>query len=70
MAKEVPAKTISLTGDHVWMPEDLMRQDFATAEETKKYVAKDADGKRVKYRVYAGLADLLVSRDQAMEVPD
>jgi hypothetical protein len=69
MAKaKVPTKTVSLMIDHVYMPEDLLRPDWSTAEETAKYKAK-VDGKRAKYEVHAELADFLIGRDQAMEVP-
>ena len=67
----VTQKTISLTVDHVFMPVCLVRDDIHWFEaETKRYSAKDADGRRVKYSVHAELADLLISKDQAMEVPD
>jgi hypothetical protein len=62
-------KTISLTGDHVFMPVALLDGGWETAEKTKQYDAK-VDGKRQKYVVNAGLADFLIDRDQAMEVPD
>lgn len=69
MAKEAPSKTISLTTiDHVFMPEDLQSND--PEARTRRYPAKDGDGKRAKYRVNEALADLLISKDQAMEVPD
>jgi hypothetical protein len=69
MAKtSVQTKTVSLTVDHVFMPEDLLRPDWETSQENAKYTGK-VDGKRVKYRVHADLADRLISRDQAMEVP-
>ena len=62
------AKTVSLLIDHVFMPEDLLRPDWSTSTENRKYVGR-VDGKRVKYRVHAGLADLLIEKDQAVEVP-
>jgi len=68
MPKEAPGKTISLTIDHVFMPEDLLSND--PEARTRRYPAKDGDGKRAKYRVNDALADLLISKDQAMEVPD
>jgi hypothetical protein len=69
MAKaSVQTKTVSLMVDHVFLPEDLLRPDWSTAEETAKYTGK-VDGKRAKYRVHAELADFLIGRDQAMEVP-
>lgn len=64
----VPTKTISLTVDHVFMPVDLLRSDWETSEENAKFNGK-VDGKRAKYEVHADMADLLISRDQAIEVP-
>lgn len=66
MAKST--KTISLLVPHVFMPEDLKTSDWATSTETKKYDAEVQDY-RVKYEVHPGLADFLVKRKQALEVP-
>ena len=67
MAKS--AKTISLLVDHVFMPIDLGAPKWETSEGTQRYPAKDEDGKRVKYDVHPDLADFLIGRDQAVEVP-
>ena len=68
------AKTISLTADHVYMPVDPMSPGWETAQETARYDRKvmdeDAGKLRVaKYAVHPDLADFLIGRDQAMEVP-
>ena len=68
MAKKVQTTTISLTVDHVHMPTDLLDPDWASATETKRYPGKE-DGRRLKYEVHAGLAEFLIGRDQAIEVP-
>lgn len=73
--KDVPVKTISLTGDHVHMPADLLTPGWENCADTKRYRAKGEDAKnnwvRFKYEVHADLADFLIERDQAMEVmPD
>ena len=62
-------KTVSLLVDHVFMPEDLSRPDWSTSTENRKYAGR-TDGRRVKYRVHAGLADLLIEKDLAVEVPE
>lgn len=69
--RDVPVKTISLTVDHVHMPSDLTTPEWETAVDTAKFEAKPArlEGKRAKYTVHAELADFLIGRDQAMEVP-
>lgn len=61
-------KFISLLVPHVYMPEDPKRHDWRTSTETKKY---DADGEdaRLKYEVHGELADFLINRRQAIEVP-
>lgn len=61
-------KTISLLVPHVFMPEDLKDPDWKTSTETKKYDAEVHDY-RVKYDVHSGLADFLIQRRQAIEVP-
>lgn len=66
MAK--PTKTISLLVPHVYMPEDLKHPGWASSTETKKYDAEVHDY-RVKYEVHPDLADFLVKRKQAIEVP-
>lgn len=67
MARKVATKTISLLVDHVFMPRDLMDD---RSDDTARYPGK-VDGKRAKYEVNAEIADLLISRDQAIEVaPD
>lgn len=67
---EVPVKTISLMGDHVHMPTDLLTPGWETAQETARYDRR-SDGKVAKYTVHEELADFLIGRDQAMEVvPD
>ena len=68
MAKKVQTTTISLTVDHVHMPTDLLDPDWASAAETTRYPGKE-DGRRLKYEVHAGLAEFLIGRDQAIEVP-
>ena len=68
MAKKVQTRTISLTIDHVHMPVDLLDPDWASTTETRRYPGK-ADGRRLKYEVHAGMADFLIARDQAIEVP-
>jgi hypothetical protein len=68
MAKKVQTTTISLTVDHVHMPIDLLDSDWVSATETKRYPGKE-DGRRLKYEVHAGLAEFLIGRDQAIEVP-
>lgn len=66
MAKST--KTISLLVDHVFMPEDLKHPGWASSEETKKYPCEVHDY-RVKYEVHPELADFLIKRKQAIEVP-
>lgn len=67
---EVPVKTISLMGDHVHMPTDLLTPGWETAQETARYDRR-SDGIVAKYTVHEELADFLISRDQALEVmPD
>lgn len=72
---DVPTKTISLTGDHVFMPTDLLTSGWEKASDTQRYPGKiesdDPEGKpaRAKYEVHAELADFLIGRDQAIEVP-
>lgn len=72
--QKVPVKTISLTGDHVHMPADLLTPDWENCADTARYDRKiEADGKTkvAKYTVHAELADFLIGRDQAIEtVPD
>jgi hypothetical protein len=70
---DVPTKTISLTGDHVHMPVDLLTPDWENCANTQRYEGKvpdEATGKmvRAKYEVHGELADFLVDRDQAMVV--
>jgi hypothetical protein len=70
---DVPTKTISLTGDHVHMPADLLTPDWKNCADTQRYEGKVYDeekGKevRAKYEVHVELADFLVDRDQALEV--
>jgi hypothetical protein len=70
MAKPKTTKTISLLVDHVYMPTDLLSGDWEIASDTARYEAKAAGSKaRFKYVVHPGLADYLVGRDQALEVP-
>ena len=70
---DAPAtRTISLTVDHVHMPVDLLSSDWESTTDTARYPAKiEQDGKlvRAKYEVHAALADFLIGRDQAIEVP-
>lgn len=67
---DVPVKTISLTGDHVHMPVDLLTPGWETSADTTKYNRR-VDGKVAKYTVHEELADFLIGRDQALEVmPD
>jgi hypothetical protein len=61
-------RTICLTVDHVHLPADPLAPDWQTATDTARYSAK-VDGKRVRYEVHAALADFLIDRDQAIEVP-
>jgi len=68
MAKKVQTSTISLTVDHVHMPVDLLDPGWASATETTRYPGKE-DGRRLKYEVHAELAEFLIRRDQAIEVP-
>lgn len=71
--KNDPAtRTISLTVDHVHMPSDPRAPDWESAPDTARYPAKvEQDGKlvRARYEVHAALADFLIGRDQAIEVP-
>lgn len=70
---DVPTKTISLTGDHVHMPEDLLTAEWAGPHTvTKRYDAREkGQSKRTKFLVHGKMADFLIERDQAMEVmPD
>ena len=69
---EPATRTISLTVDHVHMPIDLLAPDWESTADTARYPAKiEQDGKlvRAKYEVHAALADFLIGRDQAIEVP-
>ena len=68
MAKKVQTTTISLTVDHVHMPTDLLDPAWASTTETARYAGKE-DGRRLKYEVHAELAEFLIGRDQAIEVP-
>ncbi len=68
MAKKVQTRTISLTIDHVHMPVDLLDPDWASTTETMRYPGKEG-GRRRKYEVHAAMADFLIGRDQAIEVP-
>jgi hypothetical protein len=61
-------KTISLLVPHVYMPEDPKHPGWASSTETKKYDAEDEDS-RAKYEVHTDLADFLIKRRQALEVP-
>jgi len=61
-------KTVSLLVDHVYMPEDLKHPGWATATETQKYLSEVQDY-RMKYEVHTDLADFLIKRKQAIEVP-
>jgi hypothetical protein len=70
MAKK--SKTISLTRDHVYMPSDLLTGRWQGCEETQRYPARvlqNGQITRAKYEVHEGLADFLIGRDQAIEVP-
>ena len=69
-----PTKFISLTGDHVFMPADPTTPSWKDSVETKAYPGKVYDEAterhvRPKYEVHAELANFLIGRDQAMEVP-
>lgn len=61
-------KTISLLVDHVYLPEDPTHPGWRTSTETMKYLA-EVHAYRVKYEVHRELADFLVKRKQAIEVP-
>lgn len=61
-------RTISLTVDHVHLPADPRAPGWESATDTARYPAR-VDGKRARYEVHAALADFLVGRDQAIEVP-
>lgn len=64
------SKFISLTVDHVHMPDDLLHPRWQNATNTQRYPGR-VDGRRVKYEVDADMADFLIGRDQAIEVaPD
>jgi hypothetical protein len=70
----VPTKTISLHVDHVHMPSDLLSPKWETAQDTARYERKlphpdTGDLVLVKYEVHADMADFLIERDQAVEVP-
>lgn len=70
MAKPKTTKTISLLVDHVYMPTNLLSGDWEIASDTARYEAKAEGSKtRFKYAVHPGLADFLIERDQAVEVP-
>ena len=68
MAKKVQTTTISLTVDHVHLPVDLLDPAWASTTETARYAGKE-DGRRLKHEVHAGLAEFLIGRDKAIEVP-
>lgn len=55
---------IMLMCDHVFLPEDLTRDDWSTSAETKRYQGKDGKS-RTRLDVHPTLAAFLQEREQA-----
>lgn len=58
-----PVKVMLLC-DHVFLPEDPLRADWAASTETRRYEGKDGKN-RARLDVHPTLADALKEREQA-----
>lgn len=64
-APKADSVRVMLLCDHVYLPDDPLRPDWASAESTRRYEGETEDGRRTKIDAHPSLADFLQKRKQA-----